>query len=174
MTYRLATQKEVVEVCRKLRQEDIDEAFALYGVHPGLFLPLHWKWDETWVLLGKDGRPFGLAGSYPTKNPLTGQAWMVSTPALEENKVEFLRGSRSFIEKLHEKYPVLHNYVDARQEQHLRWLSWLGFTAILKPQWGLYGLPFFEVIRIKRCVSLRWEPPVPQQGLWGASEASYK
>jgi hypothetical protein len=111
----------------------------MYGVHPADFLPKHYLPEETWALTGKSGRPTGLGGTAPTSWPGLGQIWLVSTPAIYEpgNDLLFLRLSSAFIEMCHERYPILFNYVDARQERHLKWLRACGFSAVkLRDPWG--------------------------------------
>lgn len=147
--WRLATPRDVVNISNNLRQEDHEEAQAMYGVDPSVFLPIYHTRGRTWAF-GVDGVDFGLAGVSPTHLDGVGQLWMVSTPDLYKNKTVFLRNSKAFIEEMHGYYPALFNYVDARQTQHLKWLKWLGFQAVdYKPCWGVAGIPFFEMIRIK-------------------------
>lgn len=151
MSWRLASPEEVWYVSQNLRTADISEGLALWGVDPRVYLPLHYAPEETYALLTNEGEPVGLAGVSPWTTPDVGQIWMVSTPELLKYKTQFLRESREFIEASNEKYDVLFNYVDARQEVHLRWLKWNGFKGILKPKFGVSGLPFYEMIRIKTC-----------------------
>jgi len=61
----------------------------------------------------------------------------------------FLKESKAQLAKLHEQYPVLFNVVDARNEVHVRWLRYMGFTFIRKhPNWGPEGRLFYEFVRI--------------------------
>lgn len=77
------------------------------------------------ILSPMTGRPFGIFGV----NGINGIIWMVSTPEIENFKTKFLKGSRTVIETYHKQgIPVLWNWVDARNELHLKWLTkWLGF-----------------------------------------------
>jgi hypothetical protein len=95
-----------------------------------------------------------LAGVSPTKTPDVGQVWMVATDQLLDHQKEFLRYTHSFIDKLHDHYPLLFNWVDARNTVHLKWLKWSGFTFInYHEKWGPLGLPFYTFVRIRPCAS---------------------
>lgn len=153
MSWKKATLEEVLYVCADLRPDDIQEGLALWGVDPRVYLPFHYLQGETYVFHTKAGEPVGLTGVGPWTEPKTGQIWMVSRPELYNHQTEFLRESRKFIELMQEDYELLFNYVDARQTVHLKWLRWNGFQGILKPTWGVSGLPFYEMIRIKPCAS---------------------
>ena len=149
---RRATDEDILTVCRGLRQGDIDEAMALYGVHPAFAIPLHHIPEETWACEGVTGPPgaHSLCGTAPTDLEGVGQIWMISLPFLTENKLPFLRFAPKVIEMFHEKYPILWNYIDARQKTHLQWLKFSGFQVIdYKPRWGVAGLPFYEVVKTR-------------------------
>jgi hypothetical protein len=65
------------------------------------------------------------------------------------DKYEFLRQSRIELKKLQKLYPVLFNYIDARNTVHLKWLLYMGFTVIQKHEvFGYSGLPFYEFVKI--------------------------
>jgi len=150
MNWKLATHEDVVEVASNLRQGDIDEAQAMYGIDAGVYLPRSYDPSRTWVFFNDQGHNFGLAGVAPTGDPNLGQVWMVSTPDLYKNKTVFLRKCGAFIDMLNELHPILFNWVDARQTDHLKWLKWQGFIATSKKlSWGAAGIPFYEMVRIK-------------------------
>jgi hypothetical protein len=47
------------------------------------------------------------------------------------------------------RFPLLHNFTDARNVVHHRWLRWLGFNFIARHErYGAAGLPFLEFVRI--------------------------
>ena len=72
----------------------------------------------------------------------TGVPWLLSSPAVDRHPVTFLRGSRALVDDLHDGYPVLRNYVDARYERCIRWLRWLGFAVEPAVPVGPARLPF--------------------------------
>ena len=71
--------------------------------------------------------------------------WMVATPLLLAHQFYFLRNCKHWVDKLSAGYTSLINCVDARNEVHIKWLKWCGFTFThLHPQWGAAKLPFWQ------------------------------
>jgi hypothetical protein len=61
----------------------------------------------------------------------------------------FLRKSKEVLAEMQKKYPLLFNVVDARNEVHVKWIGWLGFTFVKKHlNWGPEGRMFYEFVRI--------------------------
>ena len=77
-----------------------------------------------------------------------GTIWLMSSGALARHSLHFLRISRPWVEKLQGRYRVLWNYVDARNEVHVRWLGWCGFTLLrVVENYGVEQRPFYEFTR---------------------------
>jgi hypothetical protein len=143
---------DIPQVVNNLRQADIEEWEAFSGVHPRNLLPFLAYDPNTNALVNSDGVPVGLFGVTPFRdNHKVGIVWMVATPLLIKSQIEFLRKSVKWLDDVQcEKYPVLFNYVDARNTVHIRWLKWCGFQVISrKERWGAQSLPFYEIVRIK-------------------------
>jgi hypothetical protein len=74
----------------------------------------------------------------------------------------FLRASRQIVEEWQRDFPRLHNYTDARNTVHHRWLRWLGFTFTARHEtFGPLGLPFYEFVRIAPCAVGQRPSPGP-------------
>jgi hypothetical protein len=152
--WKLATPDDAADVASRLREADKQEGWAALGVDPALYLATGCDYDRTWVIFNAEGENVALAGVSPMDEPDLGQVWMVATDQLLNHQKEFLKHTRAFIDILHEDYPILFNWVDARNEVHIKWLKWCGFTFINRHEkWGPYGIPFYTFIRIKPCVS---------------------
>ena len=148
--WRLATFDDVADVASRLRKADQEEGWATLGRDPALFLSLGYDPSRTWVLFNAKGENVALAGVAKTKEDGVGQVWMVATDLLEKHSIEFLKHTPRFIDMLHEEYPLLFNWVDARNTVHLKWLKWCGFSFIQRHEkWGPLGLPFYTFVRIK-------------------------
>ena len=80
-----------------------------------------------------------------------GAIWLLATPDIKRIRFSFLRESRKVVNLLNHKYKVLWNFVDCRNELHLRWLKWCGFTFLRKLNYGVNQKPFYEFIKL--CVS---------------------
>lgn len=152
--WRLATFSDVADVASRLRKEDIQEGWAMLGVDPVPYLINCYDPARTWVIFNAQDENVALAGATPMKEPGLGQVWMVATDALTLHSIEFLKHTPRFIGMLHEEFPCLFNWVDARNLVHIKWLRWCGFNFINKhDKWGPYGLPFYSFVRIKSCAS---------------------
>jgi hypothetical protein len=83
-----------------------------------------------------------------------GRVWLLGSEELVTSPLnrQFLRECRRWCDKLHDLYPLLWNVIDERNEVHIRWLKWMGFTFINKKPYGPHGLPFLEFVRIKQDV----------------------
>lgn len=87
----------------------------------------------------------------PRSDDATGIPWLLGTDLLVDRQfvAPFLRVSRHYVAEWQREYPLLHNFTDARNTVHHRWLRWLGFTFIARhDRFGPFGLPFFEFVRI--------------------------
>jgi len=121
----------------------------MFNVDPASFFFLCGVNPNTYVIYNSEGTNVALAGTGRI-DERTGMIWMVATPDLERHSMEFLRYSRRFIEEVGGEYDLLFNWVDARNEVHLKWLKWCGFVPIHRhDQFGAEGLPFYTFIRIK-------------------------
>lgn len=106
----------------------------MYGVHPRSLFSSRVVPENTWIIQSAHAanpRPFALAGCLPSRSfPGTGLIWCVATQDIHEHKIEFIRHSKRFIADAAKGYDMVHNWVDARNELHIQWLRWTGFTII--------------------------------------------
>lgn len=145
--WRLATMEDVLDVASRLRQKDIEEGEAMLGCDPRLFLT-GFDPDNTYVLFNAAGDNVALAGVCPMKDN-TAMIWMVATDLLEEHPIEFLKYSKAFIKEVSAPFSLLFNWVDARNEVHLKWLRWCGFTFIQRHEkFGAQGIPFYTFVMV--------------------------
>lgn len=148
--WRPATKSDVVDVVGRLRQADIEECRAFMGVSPIVHFSMYRSGAD--VIYNSEGRNVALAGTCSTTYPDVGQIWMIATSDLQQHQMEFLKNCKRYIDEQHEKYPILFNWVDARNELHIRWLKWAGFQFLsLKEHWGAERRPFYEFIKVSKC-----------------------
>lgn len=95
-----------------------------------------------------DGKILSILGVEPA-SALTGlgRPWMVGTHALETYAVAAIRESRPALMVMHQLFPRLENWVDARNLKAIRWLRWLGFRVYPARPWGLEQMPFHRFER---------------------------
>ena len=90
-------------------------------------------------------------------NDGAGAIWLLGTNVMAEAiessaaaRLRFIRMAKEQIDKMHQTYPVLWNRVDARNEAHVKWLQWMGFTFIAEhPNYGAEGRRFLEFCKVR-------------------------
>lgn len=84
------------------------------------------------------GKPCGIFGTRYSEHTQSGIVWLLGTDDLTAHGTVFVRHSRIWLDKLHEKYRLLWNVIDARNKVHLNWLRWLGFDFVREiPNYGI-------------------------------------
>lgn len=153
---RPATVFDALELAPTLRQEDASEIQAATGLCAAEVLVegvLQSKPCFT-LVSPTTGRVAALLGVNPVE-PEVGRVWLLGSGEIVSHSRQFLRNSRPITEELNRQYPVLFNYVDARNTVHIAWLKWCGFTFIrLIPEHGFERRPFYEFVRIPTCANL--------------------
>jgi hypothetical protein len=146
--------KDAEKLAPKLRQADIQEIQAATGESPLVALQNGISWsDSCYTIVDENDKPLALFGTVPDPNSKdTGRVWFLGSDELTKHSLLFLRNSHKWVEKLHQRYDILWNYIDARNEVHIRWLKWCGFKFIRRiEKYGVEQRPFyeFEKVRIK-------------------------
>lgn len=137
-------------IAENLREADRDELSASVGGHPEVAL-----FDSvdnsvrTFLILDRTSLPIGIFGVAAGPTPGLGVVWMMGTDGVLEEALSVARQTRRYVEELHELFPILWNYVDARNELSLKWLEWAGFDITdAHPNHGPEGRLFYEFSRI--------------------------
>ena len=126
---------------QNLRQCDLDEIEAMAAVQPGdalrasLALSSH-----AYAVTCQGSRPIAIFGAAPHPLPGVGIVWMLGTDDIQTEAVGIARRTRHYFNELNAAYPILWNYIDARNEVSLRWLRWGGFALIGETEFR--GHPF--------------------------------
>jgi hypothetical protein len=147
---RATTSDDCYYLGPRLRQADKQEIQATFGegkdpVHV-LLEGMEWS-SPCYTILAPNNEPIGIFGVRPVGEH-NGIMWMLATDRLEDFGREFLRRSHEWVEKLHRKYQVLGNCVDARNEVHIRWLKWIGVNFVGECVHGVEGRKFLEFIHV--------------------------
>lgn len=74
----------------------------------------------------------------------TGIIWMFGTKFLPKNQKVFLQHCKRCVEVMLENYPIVFNYVDARNTMVINWLKWIGFTFGNAEPYGPNKMPFYK------------------------------
>lgn len=145
---REATLEDVVYLSTRLRKADIDEIEASSGGSPAQALVEGFRYSSKCRVGVYNNNPFVIFGARPVVQGV-GAIWALGSDDLLKARVEFLRQSKKWVDVIHQDFPLLFNYIDARNTVHIRWVRWLGFKFInIHPEHGVSKLPFYEFVRI--------------------------
>ncbi len=76
-----------------------------------------------------------------------GGIWLLATPGIYNNKLDFMRNCKKYLAIMHERYEYLTNFVDAANIPTLRWLPALGFRpARVIEDFGFAREPFIQMV----------------------------
>ncbi len=148
---RSAVPGDAALLAPRLREDDVREIRAASGRKPLAALEEGIAVSAPcFALLGRDGdEPLALFGVCPdSRREEAGLVWLLAAEELVQHGYAFLRHSQEWLDKLHERYELLWNCVDARNELHHQWLEWCGFTRLRRiDSYGVEGLPFYQFVR---------------------------
>jgi hypothetical protein len=130
-------------VAANMRAEDVAEVWASGGYTPREALDhsvsLSGECHTVWM----DRTPIALFGVATVgAGPGIGWPWFLGTPDVSRAKSHFLRQAPGYLAAWLAQWPVLMNYVDARNLISLRWLRRLGATIHPAVPYGQAELPF--------------------------------
>ena len=105
--------------------------------------------DLQWTALLR-GHPVAMFGANdisPENDPLScGGIWMLASPAIYTNKLDFMRTCKEYLAKMHERYEFLTNFIDADNVPSMMWLVRLGFHPVATVPYGPQELPFVQYV----------------------------
>lgn len=145
---------DVFVLASRLRSADLQEIRALRGSTPiETVLQDGYRFSEPCLTGTLDNKPvvmFGVAPIFDRDQVLKiGSIWLLGTDAISEQiPTSFLRWSKKMLPVLTQPYDVVFNIVDKRNEVHVKWIKWLGFSFIREIPIGVNGEPFYEFARI--------------------------
>lgn len=126
----------------KLRQQDRDEVIAATGMEPDAALRRSFSHSTLTWAVELQGQAIALFGVGVGGIKGVGNPWLLGTDCLAAAGRSFVLHSRHYVRCMLERFPMLANVVDGRNQLSLRWLRWCGFT-IEKPQpFGPFRIPF--------------------------------
>ena len=145
---RLAQTEDADAITPRLRPADHDELVAASG--PDVLGQLREAVELSRGRLGQmafvaehEGETIALFGFVPLSAlSSTAHPWLVGTPGLARVPGMLNRLSRAYCSAVLGEYPLLFNYVDARNRTSIAWLKRLGFAVSAPEPFGVEGLPF--------------------------------
>lgn len=147
---RPSTPEDVLDLAPRLRKEDVAEVWAinqcsgLKALQDGLMAS-----DECLTIEDDAGKVVGMFGVAPLEKGV-GAIWLLASDDLPRVRKEFLRQTRPWVQYFQTRYPVLTNMVDARNEVHIKWIKWAGFTFTNRQETvGPDGVQFLEFYKLR-------------------------
>ena len=146
---KIASQQDAKELSKNLRKEDLDEIKANANANPYHALVSGVKYSHLpLAIMNDENKPIMIMGVVPHGKQL-GLVWLLSSPEIKSISFAFLRNCKGVLDLFLQSYPVLYNYIDARNTLHLNWLKWLGFSFIkVHENFGYEKRKFIEFVKI--------------------------
>ena len=142
--FRITKYEDIEILAPNLRFADKREVLEGAGQNPYQALTTGYvQSDLCFTITDLKEKPVGMFGVNKE-----GCIWLLATDDIFKIKVSFLRQSRKVVSFLNSKYKILWNYVDCRNELHIRWLQWCGFKFLRKINYGVNQKPFYEFLKI--------------------------
>lgn len=144
----MARPVDVAYVAQNLREADRREACRITNSEDAVRAVLDSVDHSRFTLVGLESgtTPVAIAGvSHSDAYPHAGIPWLVGTDRISEKPVQFLRKARSVLAQMFEisGYEIFYNVVDAENDVHQQWLSWVGASFSANPI-KINGFDFFE------------------------------
>jgi len=148
---RPALLEDAAKLAPRLREADLQEIKANLGEDPLTVLKQGIADSDLCYAAVSEDEPIALFGVVPdTDDRDVGLVWLLGSDELTRHAVFVLRNSRKWVEILQQRYRILWNHIDARNELHIRWLQWSGFTLLRRiEQYGVEQRPFYEFERVR-------------------------
>lgn len=152
MRVRPARAEDAGRLAPVLRAADLREIQANLGEDPRLVLARSLAIsDPCYAAVDERDQPMALFGAAPDlRDADVGMVWLLGSDALAAHAFSVARHSRAWVGTLQQRYRVLWNRVDSRNDVHIRWLRWCGFTVVkLIQHYGVERRPFYEFEKVR-------------------------
>lgn len=128
---------------KSMREADKAEIWAEGHFDPKFALTSSIQNSSVSLTFLHNGAIVGMFGVSPDSMLATrAKVWMLTSEEIYNVKICFLKCSRWIIDKFLSLYPTLWNFVDARHEESIRWLRWVGAKIFDSVPYGIEKIPF--------------------------------
>ena len=116
---KIASYKDAEELSKNLREEDLEEIKANSNVSAYHALTGGVKYSHLpLAIMNDENKPIMIMGVVPQGKQL-GLIWLLSSPEINVMPITFLRNCKGVLKLFLQSYPVLYNYIDARNTLHI-------------------------------------------------------
>ena len=146
-----SVRSDIDYIAPRLREPDLREIKALgdFSAEEALTISYFGSKPKCYTAIGK-GVPVAMFGVVPfEENERWGSIWLLGADDVT-NKVPipFLKWTKKFLPILLEPYDMVCNIVDTRNEVHIKWIKWLGFSFVRELRHGPENRTFYEFARL--------------------------
>ncbi|GGD03447.1 hypothetical protein GTQ45_01985 [Pyruvatibacter mobilis] len=148
-TVRSAVLEDCHNLAPNLRPADAAELRAFAGYEPLEGLVESFKVSAQRYVIEHEGEVLTIFGASPSPHdPTCGLAWMMASTSLEDHSIWFLRNTYWMEKLVDDHYDWLFNFIDIRNEVHMKWLRWCGWEfGAVHENFGVEGRPFQEIYK---------------------------
>lgn len=146
---------DVEAIQDRLRKSDVDEIWSATHMSPRDALIYSRNGSPLCQTVLYKCSPVGIFGTCPMPNrDQAAGVWFMATDDLRGMWLSFLRMSRECVARMLDDYPLLFNWVDARNAESIEWLKWCGAKLEPAKPFGPDKMPFhfFTITRRDLCV----------------------
>lgn len=144
---RLTNLEDIKYLAPRLRFADKREILSAIGLTPYEGLYFSFKNSTACFTIYKKNIPVAIFGVNQITDKLS-SIWFLASDGLKDIEIPFLRQCRELVNFLTNKHKMLFNFVDCRNELHIKWVKWCGFKFLRKINHGVLNQPFYEIIKI--------------------------
>lgn len=138
---RPATREDCLYLADHLRKEDAEEISHTAGLPPDITVLIGFRTDRETHAVINGGRVVAIIGVGGAPGVI-GYPWMLATDELKDIRKSFLKGCRTLLRDILSRFPHLENHVWVKNEAHVQWLRWLGFSFDPPAPHGIHDEPF--------------------------------
>jgi len=125
------TQKHINELSENIRDADKEEVIAKTGKQDFKKVIVQgWLMADTCKTVLVDNKVAFVYGIVESDHKDIGSPFMLATPLVSKIKIPLIRNCRQRVYEMEQKYKMLFNYIDSRNDLHLRFIKWCGFEII--------------------------------------------
>lgn len=146
--FRPASRVHCCQLAPQLRASDALECYRASGKEPleALLDSIRLSDEDMCWTAFLSGHPVAIFGA----NDLgyghdVGGIWLLASPRIYENKLDFMRNCKKYLKIMHERYEWLTNFIDMDNQPTQAWLPRLGFRPVnFEEHFGFARLPFIQ------------------------------
>lgn len=140
---RLAVLEDVEIIANNLRESDKLEVWSSDHLTPYQAVSISFNNSAAcWTVISNE-KPVAMFGVCPiTWAGKEAYVWLLATKEFCSISGKFLKRSRGFVKLMLDCYPYLHNYVDCRNTQSIKWLEFCGAKLSEPEEFGIENKRF--------------------------------